>query len=80
MAVIKNITPDVRTLFRADAPPIDPDGEITVRDENVIGRAWPKSTWKFVEPPKGHEDVGGDDAYLFEPKTPPAKGATKKES
>lgn len=65
MATVRNITSDVLSLFRADAPPVQPGDEIKVRDENFVGRAWPKSTWELVEPPEGYDDVSTDDAYLF---------------
>lgn len=73
MAVVKNKTPDTLTLFRADAPPVDPGGEVTVRDELFAGRAWPTSTWELVTPPgDGYVDASDDDAHLYLPATPPA--------
>lgn len=67
MAVIRNTTNDTLSLFRADAPPIDPGDEITVRDENFVDRAWPKSTWELVEPPQldGYTDHSTDEAWLY---------------
>lgn len=66
MAVVKNITPGVLSLFSTDAPPTQPDDEITVSDENFADRAWPKSTWSLVKKPgKGYIDVSPDDAYVF---------------
>jgi hypothetical protein len=79
VAVVKNKTPDTLTLFRADAPPVDPGGEVTVRDEVFAGRAWPTSTWDVVTPPEGYDDASDDEAYLFLPATAPApkKSAAK---
>lgn len=67
MARIRNITPDTRSLFHMDAPPVTPDDEVTVRDENFVDRAWPKSTWDLVEPPEleGYVDQSTDDAWLY---------------
>lgn len=78
MAKVKNITPDVLSLFRAEAPPIhgadcpDPmcgDGcnEVMVRDENFVDRAWPKSTWEVIEAPEldGYVDVSTEEAWLW---------------
>lgn len=67
MAVIRNTTNDTLSLFRADAPPIDPGDEITVRDENFVDRAWPTSTWELVEPPEidGYTDQSTDEAILW---------------
>lgn len=67
MAKVKNITGDTLSLFRADAPPVRPGDEVTIRDENFVERAWPKSTWKVVERPKldGYVDLSNDDAYLW---------------
>ena len=78
MAVLKNITPDARSLFAADAPSLDPGDEAKVPDERFAGRAWPKSTWELVElPGKGYLDESTPDAYVFNPKQPevPAKEA-----
>jgi len=72
VAVVRNKTPDVLTLFRADAPPIDPGGEVTVRDEVFVERAWPTSTWELVTPPEGYDDASTDEAYLFLPASKPA--------
>jgi hypothetical protein len=79
VAVVKNKTPDTLTLFRADAPPVDPGGEVTVRDEVFAGRAWPTETWELVTPPEGYDDASTDDAHLFLPATAPApkKSAAK---
>ena len=77
MAVVKNKTGDVLTLFRADAPPVDPGGEVTVRDEVFVERAWPTSTWEVVTPPEGYADESTEDAYLYVPK-PAKKSAAKK--
>lgn len=71
MAKIKNITADVLSLFRADAPPIEPGDEITLRDENFVDRAWPTSTWELVEPPvlegelSEHADLSTEEAWLW---------------
>lgn len=66
MATVKNITPDVLALFRADAPPVQPGDSIEVRDENFADRAWPKSTWALVKAPaKPYVDASTDDAHLF---------------
>ncbi len=79
VAVVKNLTGDVLSLFSPDAPPIDPGGEVTVRDENFAGLAWPKETWELVEPPgDGYDDASLDDAHLFTPAQP--KPAPKKKS
>lgn len=86
MAKVKNITGDVLSLFRSDAPPVDPGGEVTVRDEAFVGRAWPTSTWELVEPPEGYSDASTDEAHLYlepdeEPETKPAaKRSAKKGS
>ncbi len=77
MAVVKNLTGDTLALFRADAPPVDPGGEVTVRDALAVGRAWPRRTWEFLEPPADHTDVGPDDAYIFEPNPKPAPADSK---
>ena len=81
MAVLKNLTADTLHLFSADAPPIDPGGEVTVRDEVFAGRAWPKETWDLVEPPgDGYVDESIEDAYQFvpAPEKPAAKKSTAK--
>ena len=81
MAVVKNKTNDVLALFRSDAPPIDPGGEVTVRDENFVDRAWPKETWELVEAPgDGYVDESTDDAHLFvpAPEEAPKKRTAKK--
>ena len=90
MAKVKNITGDTLSLFRADAPPVDPGGEVTVRDSAFVGRAWPTSTWELVEPPalEGYVDASTDEAHLYvlpdedaEPETKPtAKRSAKKGS
>lgn len=68
MAVVRNNTPDVLALFRPDALPVQPGGEVTVADENFAGRAWPKSTWSLVKKPgKGFVDASPEDAYLYLP-------------
>lgn len=77
MAVVKNKTGDTLHLFSPSAPPIDPGGEVTVSDENFVGRAWPKSTWEVIEPPAGCVDVGPEDAYVYEHQQ---KSRAKKES
>ena len=88
MAKIKNITGDTLSLFRADAPPIQPGDEVTVRDENFVGRAWPTSTWEVVEPPTldGYVDQSTDEAHLWAepeaeevPEAKPARARAKKE-
>lgn len=77
MAKVKNITGDTLSLFRSDAPPCDPGGEVEVRDELFVGRAWPTSTWELVEPPalEGYEDRSTEDAHLWaeEPEDEPEK-------
>ncbi|WP_418059943.1 hypothetical protein [Pimelobacter simplex] len=76
MARIRNITRDTLSLFRSDAPPIDAGDEVTIRDENFVDRAWPKSTWDLVEPPTldGYVDQSSDDAWLYaEPTEAPAE-------
>lgn len=67
MAAIRNITKDTLSLFRADAPPIEPGDEVTLRDENFVDRAWPKSTWDLVTAPEldGYVDHSNDEAWLF---------------
>lgn len=71
MAKVKNLTPDTLSLFRTDAPPVDPGGEVKVRDANFVDRAWPKSTWDLIEPPvleddlDGYVDLSTDEAWLF---------------
>lgn len=67
MATVKNLSSDVLALFSADAPPVTPGDEVTIRDENFVDRAWPKSTWELVEPPRleGYMDDDTDDAYCF---------------
>jgi hypothetical protein len=66
MAVVKNITPDVKALFHKDAPPVQPGDEITVSDERFAGRAWPKSTWDLVKKPgKPYVDASVEDAHIF---------------
>ena len=81
MAVIKNVSGETLSLFRPDAPPVDADGEITVRDENFVDRAWPKDTWELVTPPEinGYSDASIEDAWLWRPSEPtPMKAAAKK--
>ena len=75
MAVVRNITPDVLSVFRSDAPPVQPGDEVKVKDENFVGRAWPKSTWEVVTPPEGYVDDDTPDAYVFVP-APAAETAT----
>jgi hypothetical protein len=65
VAVVRNKTDDVLTLFRADAPPVDAGGEVTVSDANFVGRAWPTSTWELVEAPEGYDDASTDEAHLY---------------
>lgn len=67
MAVVKNITNDTLSLFRADAPPVDPGDKVTLRDENFVDRAWPKSTWDLVTAPDldGYIDQSTGEAWLF---------------
>lgn len=68
MAVIRNITSDVLSLFRPDAPPTFPGDEVPISDERFAERAWPKSTWALVEPPgKGYVDASVEDAHIFLP-------------
>lgn len=73
MAVVRNITPDVLSLFRADAPPVQPGDDVTVKDENFVGRAWPKATWEVVTPPEGYVDDDTEDAYVFVPAPKPTE-------
>jgi len=80
VAKVKNITPDRLTLFRPDAPPVDPGDEVTVSDANFLDRAWPTSTWELVEPPAG-VDRSTDDAHLWvaaEPSEPEASDPAPK--
>ncbi len=70
MAVVRNKTPDVLTLFRPDAPPVDAGSEVTVSDANFVGRAWPTSTWELVEPPEGYTDESTDEAHIYVESTP----------
>lgn len=67
MAVVKNITPDARSLFSPDAAPLRAGDEATVADARFVDRAWPKSTWELVEPPTldGCVDASTDEAYLY---------------
>ncbi|WP_028657104.1 hypothetical protein [Nocardioides sp. J54] len=67
MARVRNVTGDTLSLFRTDAPPVAPGDEVTVRDENFVDRAWPKSTWELVEPPalEGYVDASTDEAHLW---------------
>jgi hypothetical protein len=74
VAVVKNKTNDVLSLFRADAPPVDAGGEVTVSDETFAERAWPTSTWDLIEKPKGYQDKSTDEAYLYVPKKTAKKG------
>lgn len=69
MAVVRNITQDVLSLFRPDAVPVRPGKEVEVVDADFAGRAWPKSTWALVKKPvgKGFVDVSIEDAYVFLP-------------
>ena len=69
MAVVRNITPDARSLFSADAPPAEPGDDVTISDARFVDRAWPKSTWELVEPPalEGYTDQSVEDAYLWAP-------------
>jgi hypothetical protein len=83
VAKIRNITGDSRSLFRADAPPIHPAdcdceidncNDVTVADSTVIGRAWPKSTWDFVEAPENTVlDESVEDAWLYVPAPEPVE-------
>lgn len=76
MAIVKNKTGDVLTLFRPDAPPVDAGGEVTLSDETFAGRAWPTSTWELVKPPgTGYVDKSTKDAHLYVPK--PTKGDSR---
>lgn len=78
MAKVRNITRDVLSLFRADAPPVHgadcPDpmcgkgcNEVELRDENFVDRAWPTSTWELVEAPtlEGYADLSTEEALLW---------------
>ncbi len=82
MAVVKNITPDALSVFRSEAPPCQPGDEVTIKDENFVGRAWPHAHWKLVTPPAddyaAYVDDDTDDAYVFvlpEPEPEPAPEA-----
>jgi len=80
VAVVRNKTGDTLALFSSDAPPIDPGGEVTLRDEVFVELAWPKSTWEVVTPPgDGYVDASTEDAHLFVPAPEPKskKSATK---
>jgi hypothetical protein len=75
VAEVKNITKDELSLFRADAPPVQPGDTVTVKDENFVGRAWPMSTWALVKKPgRDYVDVSTDDAHVFieKPEAPEA--------
>lgn len=74
MAVIRNITEDTLSVFRADAPPVFPGAEITVPDEVFVERAWPTSTWEIVEPPAldGYAEANVEDAHLWAEPDPTA--------
>lgn len=69
MAVVKNITPDALSVFRSDAPPVQPGDEVTIKDRNFVGRAWPHATWELITPPADdfadYVDDDTDDAYCF---------------
>lgn len=71
MAVLRNISGETLSLFTPSAPPTDADGEITVRDENFVDRAWPKGTWELVSPPEldGYADASIEDAWVWLPVT-----------
>lgn len=82
MAVVRNITPDALSVFRSDAPPCAPGDEVTIKDENFVGRAWPKATWEVVTPPEGYVDDDTEDAYVFVPApeaATPSRTRAKKE-
>lgn len=75
MAEVKNITTDELSLFRADSPPVKPGDTVTVKDENFVGRAWPKATWALIKKPAKPyvEDTSVTDAYVYtEPEAPEA--------
>ena len=74
MAVIKNISGETRHLFRPDAPPVYDGDEITIPDEDFVGRAWPTDTWQLVTAPaKPAIDASPVDAVLYlPPGEPPA--------
>src|SRR4051794_12652583 len=67
MATVRNKTRDVLALFRSDAPPVDPGGEVTLRDEVFVERAWPTATWEIVTAPAldGYVDASTEDAHLW---------------
>lgn len=82
MAVVKNITPDALSVFRSDAPPVQPGDSVTIKDENFVGRAWPRSTWEVVTEPEGYVDDDTPDAYVFVPApeaATPSRTRAKKE-
>jgi hypothetical protein len=82
VAEVRNITSDELSLFRADAPPIQPGDTVTVKDENFVGRAWPKSTWALVKKPAKPfvEDTSVSDAYVYiEPEATEAPAEEKPE-
>ena len=68
MAVIKNISGETLSLFRPDAPPIDPGGEVTIRDEMFVGRAWPSDVWEIVTGPEveGYVETPTADAAVWQ--------------
>jgi len=86
VAVVRNITPDALSVFRSDAPPCKAGDEVSVKDENFVNRAWPKSTWEIVTPPEGYVDDDTPDAYVFVLPEPdaetaaPSRTRAKKES
>lgn len=78
MAIVQNITDLELSIFRVDAPLVFPGDKVTVRDENFVGRAWPKSTWALTKKPAldGYVDASTDDAWLWVEVTTEATPAT----
>jgi len=66
VAIVKNITDDILSLFTTDAPPCAAGDTVFVSDAKFVDRAWPKSTW---EPPTldGYSEQSLPDAYLWAP-------------
>lgn len=82
MATIRNITDDVLSLFRPDAPPVRPGDEVEISNETFAGRAWPKTTWALAKKPgKDFRDHSTEDAFVFlpadeEPPVEPTAGSS----
>jgi hypothetical protein len=81
MATVKNVTPDALSIGSVSAPPVNPGDEVEIRDENFVGKAWPKSTWDLVKKPgKPYVDASTEDAHLFIEPEQPAPADTPEES